>query len=174
MPRDVLESLPDDARIWVFGSGRALTRDEEGRLLGTVDAYLDGWAAHGQPLRSAREWRENRFLIVAVDQASVPPSGCSIDALVRELTTLERALGTTLVGHGAVWYRGRDGTPARVSRAEFKDRVSAGDADGDTPVFDTTLTALGALRAGAFERPARTTWHARAFGLGEGPRMSTG
>jgi hypothetical protein len=34
-----------------------------------------------------------------------------------------------------------------------------GDVDGETPVFDTTVTTMGEFRA-RFERPARASWHA--------------
>jgi hypothetical protein len=36
---------------------------------------------------------------------------------------------------------------------------STSDVDGDTPVFDTTITTVGELRT-RFERPARDSWHA--------------
>jgi hypothetical protein len=37
----------------------------------------------------------------------------------------------------------------------------------DTPVFDTTLTALGDYREGRFERPVRDSWHGPAFFAGK-------
>jgi hypothetical protein len=32
-----------------------------------------------------------------------------------------------------------------------------------TPVFDNTITTVGELREGAWERPAAESWHGRAF-----------
>ncbi len=167
MPLDLMERLPDEARVWVFGTGRPLSVEEEDTLLTAVDAHLEAWAAHGHPLRSAREWREGRFLIVAVDEATAPPTGCSIDALVHQLRRLETALGVTLVEHGAVWYRTEEGLPARVGRADFKRLIQTGDAHGETTVFDDTVVRLRQIRGGEFERPAGRGWHARAFGLSE-------
>ena len=89
-------------------------------MLGTVDAFLGVWAAHGHPLRSARELRESRFLIIAVDEAAAGASGCSIDALVREIRGLEAQLGVTLVDHGPIVFRD-GGTIRRVPRDEFAD-----------------------------------------------------
>lgn len=165
MPREPIDRLPDDARVWVFGSSRALDEAESQMLLNSVDRYLEVWAAHGTPLRTGRDWLEDRFLVVAVDQASVPPSGCSIDALVRELVALETRLGVSLVGHGAVWYRDTSGRPTRVDRAEFKKLVANGDATGETTVFDDTVIRLRQIRVGEFERPAGSGWHAKAFSL---------
>ena len=70
MPLVPLGSLPDDARVWVFAAERALAPAEAEAVLGTVDAFLGVWAAHGHPLRSARELRESRFLIIAAYRPS--------------------------------------------------------------------------------------------------------
>jgi hypothetical protein len=160
-PERGLESLPDSARLWVFGASRLLEAHEEKRLLDRVDAFVMKWAAHGHPLAAAREWRERRFLLVAVDDRVTPPSGCSIDALVRTLSGLEAELGIELVGNAPVWYRDAAGRPERVSRPRFKALARDGVIDAGTPVFDLSLTRVSELREGRFEGPAADHWHAR-------------
>jgi hypothetical protein len=162
MPRIDFSDLPDHGRLWVFPASRRLSLDESARLLSEADAFLDGWAAHGAPLVSGRVMVEGHFLLVGVDEDAEAPSGCSIDALVNRLTELGQEQGVTLVEHAPVWYRKGD-TVCAVSRPEFRARVAAGDVDLDTPVFDTTLTRLSALRGGGLERPARESWHGKAF-----------
>ena len=78
MPVAPLGSLPDSARLWVFAAERPLAPGEADALLGTVDDFLGVWAAHGRPLTSARELRESRFLLIAVDETAAGASGCSI------------------------------------------------------------------------------------------------
>lgn len=163
MPLVSLDLLPDDARLWIFGAERRLSPSERTVLLTEVDRFLADWKAHGTPLTAARALSDDRFLMVAVDQASVPPSGCSIDAMVDVLKDVQRSLGVGLVGHGALYYRDPAGEVVRVDRATFRSRVEAGEVDGDTRVFDTTLTSLGGVRSGRWERPARASWHGRAF-----------
>ncbi len=158
--------LPDSARLWHFGASRPLEPEEEARLLEEVDRFLDGWKAHGRPLSAARSWRYGRFLLVAADETVTPPSGCSIDALVRTLKGLEEELAVILVDGGAVWYRA-EGRIHRVTRSEFRELVRKGDVGLETEVFDGSLTRLGELRAGAWEGPARERWHAQAFFKGE-------
>ncbi len=156
------DELPGSARLWVFGADRPLTPAEEERILSEVDAFLDGWKAHGQPLSAARSWRYRRFLLVAADERVTPPSGCSIDALVRTLKGLEGELGVTLVDGGAVWFR--DGERVRsASRADFSSLAERGEVGLETTVFDGSVTRLGELREGAWEAPAGDRWHARAF-----------
>src|SRR3712207_941960 len=105
MPRVPFDQLPDSARVWVFASERTLTGDDAERLLGEVDRYLAQWAAHGQPLLAARDWVNDRFLAIAVDQRQANASGCSIDGLFRSLQRLGSELGTNLVGGGRVHFR---------------------------------------------------------------------
>lgn len=159
-------SLPDSARLWCFGVSRDLAPEEERRLLDTVDRFLAGWKAHGHPLAASRDWRLGRFLLVATDESVTPPSGCSIDALVRGLREVEREFGVEMVGGGPVWYRegGTDGPVRRVSRAEFRAAAHEGVIGPNTIVFDLSLTRIGELRAGRWELPARDSWHVRLMG----------
>ena len=162
MPVVPLGSLPDDARVWVFAAERALAPAEADAVLGTVDGFLGVWAAHGHPLTSARELREGRFLVVAVDEAATGASGCSIDALVREIRDLEARLQVTLVDHGPVVFR-EGGAIRRVPRDEFAALARDGRVTPDTVVFDNTISRLAALREGRWELPASASWHGRAF-----------
>lgn len=155
-----LDPLPDTSRLWIFGSSRPLSDDETGRLLAEVDAFLEGWKAHGHELAAAREWRYGRFLLVAVDDRVSAPSGCSIDALVRRLREMERELELTLVGSAPVWYRDAEGI-ARVSRSEFRDQAAQGRITPETTVFDLSVTRLGELREGRWETRADRSWHRR-------------
>jgi hypothetical protein len=85
MPHVDINALPDDARVWVFAADRPVTGPAAERLLSAVDGFLDDWAAHGQPLTCGRDWREDRFLAIAVDQRDAHASGCSVDGLFRVL-----------------------------------------------------------------------------------------
>ena len=162
MPRVSFDALPDHGRLWVFPSSRPLDEAESGALLAAVDEFLAQWAAHGAPLRSARELCARQFLVVGVDEDVEAPSGCSIDALVNQLGALGTELGVGLITHGPVWYR--DGTDVRtVSRKEFRALADEGAVGPTTEVFDTTLTRVDGFRAGQMERAASQTWHAKAF-----------
>lgn len=154
--------LPPDARLWIFAADRPLSADEQARLLAAVDAFLQQWKAHGEPLSAGRDLRYAQFLLVAVDEAAAGASGCSIDAMVRTLSELERELGLELTNHGPVLYRGPSGV-MRVPRERFARLASEGAVGPDTIVFNNTLTRVSELQAGRWELPARESWHQRAF-----------
>ncbi|MDX1566328.1 MAG: hypothetical protein R3223_00915 [Longimicrobiales bacterium] len=158
MTRIPFEELPHDARIWIFSADRALDPEERERIDGAVGGFLESWNAHGTPLRGAREWRHDRFLLVGVDQAAAPPSGCSIDALVRVFKDLERDLDVALLDRSPIWFRD-DGRIRCVSRTEFRELAESGEVGPDTVVFNGALTRMEDLREGEWEVPVRESWH---------------
>ena len=162
MPRIDFAQLPADSRVWIFSADRVLSNDQQTQLLASVDGFLAQWGAHDMPLTAGREIRYDRFLFIAGDQQRVGPSGCSVDALVRQMKTLQQELGVELVDHAPVLFR-RGDEIARVAREEFLAFVADGEVSLDTTVFDNTLTRLGDVRDGRWETNAARTWHGRAF-----------
>ena len=143
MPLVPIETLPDDSRLWIFGARAPLDDVDAPRLMGAVDGFLEAWKAHGAPLTVAREFVDEHFLVVAVDERTEDASGCSIDGLFRLLVQAEEGIGTSMVGGGVVHFRSPMGLVHSCSRTEFTLAALDGDVDTETPVFDTTLTKLG-------------------------------
>lgn len=163
MPQISFEDVPDEARLWVFGAGRALAPAEQDALLAHVDRFLDGWAAHGAPVSGARALLHDRFLLVAADERATGVSGCSIDTLFHSLEAVERSFGTPLRDAGLVFWRSDDGEVRAEPRPAFRARAKAGEVGADTVVFDNTVGTVGELRAGRWELPMGESWHGRAF-----------
>ena len=162
MPLVPFDTLPDSARVWVFGSDRALSEEATTVLLKQVEEHLSEWKAHGEPLTVGYEWRFGRFLVVAVDQRTAGATGCSIDGLFRVLQGLESKVDAKLVGGGRAFYRDGHGEVQSCERHELKALAETGAITENSVVFDTSLTDLGTLRA-CFERPARKSWIAPSF-----------
>jgi hypothetical protein len=164
MPIVPFDSLPDASRVWVFGSDRPLVGDDARRLLDEVDRFLGQWKAHGLPLTSARDWRDEHLLTIGVDSTAENASGCSIDGLYRVLQAIERPLGTTLVAGGRVFYRDERGCVQCVTRDRVPNLAKSRGLTSETPVFDTGLTTAGEWRS-RFESPARATWVGDLLGV---------
>jgi hypothetical protein len=147
-----IEQLGNNAPIWIFGISPSLDEERSALVLRQVDAFLDDWAAHGAPIRGARDLREGSFLVIAADE-NCEKSGCSIDRMFGTLKQLERDLAVQILDSNRVFFRAGDAVRA-VPRTEFR-----GAANAETPVFDVTAEHLGDVRSGAWERPARDSWH---------------
>ncbi len=159
MPLVSFETLPESSRTWVFSADQSLSRSQSAQLLNAVDEFLAGWKAHGSPLTVDRDWREDRFLTVAVDQSTAGASGCSIDGLFRVLKSIEGRVGASLVGSGKIFYRDAAGVIQSVNREDFVKRATKGSITMDTVVFDPTVTSLGEWRA-QFQTDVGHSWHA--------------
>lgn len=147
-----IDQLSNDAHVWIFGISPSLEPAQGEILLRRVDAFLDEWAAHGTPIRGARDLREGSFLIVAADEHR-EKSGCSIDRMFGTLRALERELNVSILDSNRVFFR--DADAVRTSpRDQFRNAAS-----GDTAVFDVLAERLGEVRSGSWVRPAAESWH---------------
>jgi len=150
--------FPNTARVWVYGVDGELDEEARSTLLAEVDNYLTQWTAHGVSLSAARDWRDGRFLTVAVDQNRAGASGCSIDGLFRTLKGLESQIGAAIVTSGVIFFREEGGAIRSVTRDEFTELGTAGKVNGDTEVFDPSVTTLGEWRS-RFRSRAADSWH---------------
>ena len=162
MPIVAFEKLPPDARLWIFEADRELCGGESSELLDGLDEFLEAWTAHGKDLRVGRDWRYDRFLLIAADEASSAASGCSVDGLFRFLTSIGERVGASLIGNQNVCYRDGDKIIG-VTRQQFADLASQGIVGLDTVVFNNTVTKLGLVQQGEWEVPASRSWHQNVF-----------
>lgn len=164
MSQSRLDNLPDTARVWAFASDRELDEQMRSELHLSLTAFLDRWAAHRAALVAGYEIVEDRFLVIAVNEDVARASGCSIDALMRHLDSLESDLGIGLLDSSAVWFRDHEGAVISAPRPDWIRLASSGDVGEQTPVFDLTIADLGSYRRGDLERLAADAWHARLLG----------
>ena len=149
--------LPDTARLWIFVADRPVA--DAAPLLDAVDAHLEQWAAHGVPLHCARDWRDDHFLAIAVDESATGASGCSIDGLFRVIARTQPRLGADLLASGRVAWRDKAGIIRVTPRSDIEALAEAGTITPATPVYETVIDTVGAWRH-HFVRPARDSWAA--------------
>ena len=154
-----LTELPDSARVWIYGLQRPLDDEKSDALRTNLLQFVDHWTAHGAQLRAAVDIIENRFAIVAVDEAVVETSGCSIDAIVEHMAGIEEELDCSLLDGMRVFYRTDQGEIKSCDRSVFRTEAELGTISKSTPVFDLTISTLGEFRSGALERPLHDSWH---------------
>lgn len=159
-------ALPDAAQVWIYPTDTDLSDDTQAALTSRLQTFVDSWTSHQQAVHGAATVLHNRFVVLAGIRADgEPPSGCAIDDAVHAIEAVGRDLGLRWVPSLHVLYRTADGSIASAPRAHFQSQAEAGAITTATPVFDPSVSSLGALRDGAFEQPAGTSWHARAFSL---------
>jgi len=158
-------SLPDDARLWVYVAPRSLTDEEQDAVRTRLANFIDGWSSHGRPVDGAADVLHKRFVVLAATLADGSISGCGIDASVHAVDEIAQALDIEWIPTLDIVFRDAAGRVQHCTRAEFQALAEQGTVTVETPVFDPSITTLGALRHGSFEQPAGASWHARAFDL---------
>lgn len=155
------ESLPEEARIWVYQSNRPFNEDELKQIKKDLEAFLTQWTAHGSDLNAGYELPYNRFIVIGLDQAATAASGCSIDASVHFLQALESAYGVTLLDRMNVTYK-QGPYLAYKSLDDFRKMAKARSVSEKTIVFNN-LVANKHDYTENWEVPAAESWHSRFF-----------
>ena len=158
---------PGTARLWIHVARHGVPQASQEAVRDDLVSFFASWDSHGQPVSADMAWHDDRFLFVTahVNAEGASVSGCATDALVHAVSEAATAHNVAWAPALSVPYRAADGSVAVADRAAFAKLARAHTVDATTPVFDPSLSTLGALHDGAFERPAGTSWHARAFSL---------
>lgn len=158
---------PRTARLWIHVARHAVPHASQEAIRDELTSFFASWDSHGQPVSADVAWRDDHFLFVTahVDAEGAAVSGCATDALVHAVSDAAATHNVAWAPALSVPYRTDDGSVAVVGRTAFAKLARAHTVDATTPVFDPSLSTLGLLHDGAFEQPAGTTWHARAFSL---------
>jgi hypothetical protein len=159
----VFGALPDESRLWVHGFREPLTPIAARLVNSRLEAFTTTWVSHGKPVTSASLLVEERFLLTSA-WCSGGMSGCSVDSYFRVLKELRDGHGLDPLDTGLVFYRDGGGTIRSCPHLDFYHLVETGVVRLETPVFDTLIGTLGALRARGMEVPYGDSWHRRTYG----------
>jgi predicted HTH domain antitoxin len=155
------ETLPEDARIWIYQSNRSLNEVEQSSISATLDEFLDQWKAHGQDLVSGFQISYNRFIVIGLDTEQAAASGCSIDAQVHLIQSLEKEYDITLLDRMNVSFKS-GAFIAYKPLKEFKKMVKDKSVTGDTIVFNNLVNTKIEFET-AWEVSAKDSWHKHMF-----------
>ena len=98
------DQMPDDARLWIYQCNRKFSPAEIEGINSSLREFLASWDAHGIALKSSYRLYYDQVIILAVDQSSHGASGCSIDASVAFMKSLERTYGISLTDRSQIGF----------------------------------------------------------------------
>jgi hypothetical protein len=153
------ETLPNTSRVWIYQANRSLASDEVAELKVMLDEFITQWTAHGSALKAGYDLPYNRFIVLALDQTEASASGCSIDASVRFIQSVEQRFNLELLDKMNVSYKQGDFIaykPLKDFRQMAKDRA----VSPNTIVFNN-LVANKQEYLHHWEVPASESWHNR-------------
>ncbi|MAU16741.1 MAG: ABC transporter ATPase [Muricauda sp.] len=151
--------LPDNARIWIYQANRSFTDAEIDELQASVAEFLKEWTAHGSHLHAGFEIRYKRFIVIGLDQTNASASGCSIDASVRFIQSLEKKYNVELLDRMNVSFKQGEYIAYKPLK-DFKKLAKAKSVSPNTIVFNN-LVATKQEYLENWEVPASESWHSR-------------
>ena len=137
---DFHNTIPDDARIWIYASEKSLSQNQESYILKFISNHLQNWEAHQLPLTAGVTILEHHFIVVALDESKNKASGCSIDTLQKKIQEVEKVLSISLMNRLNIFCK-IDGQIQCVPSFRL-DSV----AKSDTLFYDLTIECKSGLK----------------------------
>lgn len=151
--------LPDTSRVWIYQADRKFRDEEMPELIRLLEEFLEQWTAHGSNLKASYEIPYQRFIVIALDQSLASASGCSIDASVHFIQSLEKKFGVALLDKMNVTYKQGEYI-AYKPLADFRKMAREKAVSGSTVVFNNLVTNKHEYSHN-WEVPAAESWHSR-------------
>lgn len=121
--------------------------------------FLTEWTAHGSALQAGFEMKYKRFIVIGLDQSNASASGCSIDASVHFIQSLEQKYKVELLDRMNVSFKQGEYV-AYKSLKDFKKMAKDKAISKNTTVFNN-LVANKLEYLEHWEIPAGESWHSR-------------
>lgn len=153
------QNLPDTSRVWVFQAEKPIPQSEIERLYPEVKQFIEEWTSHQATVRASFEFQYDYFLIVAVDEAQVGASGCSIDKMFRFVQSMESNLGVSLLGKQRIALL-KNNSIRTFSLPELKSKIKSGEIQTDETYFDLLVTDKSSLSKD-WIKPLSSGWLAK-------------
>lgn len=151
------ESLPAQARIWIYQCDKIMTSEQVAGIQKDIENFLGKWLSHQVEVEAGFAIYHNLFLIIGVNQFRSEVSGCSIDASVHEIKRIEQNSNVNLLDRMYVAYRSSIDIQI-VHLSEFKNLLFNREISENTIVFNNLVRTKEALN-NEWEIPVTESWH---------------
>lgn len=153
------KTLPNDSRIWVYQANRKLSDIEVAEITELTEDFLTKWTAHGAELEAGVEVKYNRFIVIGLNQANASASGCSIDASVHFILSLQEKFDVDLLDKMNVTFYSGDYI-AYKPLEDFRKMAKDKSISKNTIVFNNLVNTKAEFLE-SWEVPAHESWHSR-------------
>ena len=153
--------LPSHARVWIYQSDRVFTQEELTKIEAASQGFLTQWTAHGSELKAGVDFRYDRFIILGLNESIQSASGCSIDASVRFIQSIEEEFSVILMDKMNVTYRNKEQIQY-IPLKDFRKMAKKKQIPSSIIVFNNLVLDKGEYET-QWEVTAASSWHSRYF-----------
>jgi hypothetical protein len=155
--------FPENARVWIYQSSRAFIEKEQHEINEQLAQFYEQWTAHGAPVKGWAKVLFGQFIIIMADETLVHVSGCSTDASVKVIKSIERQYSVNMFDRLSITFL-RKGKAEMLPLNQVQYAIDKGFIDGDTYLFNNVVYTKAEL----LERwliPIKKSWLAERVTL---------
>ncbi len=143
----------------MYQANRRFTDTELTYIREALEGFITQWTAHGSNLKAGYDIPYNRFIVIALDQSLASASGCSIDASVHFIQSLEQKFDLDLLDKMNVSYKQGEFIAYKPLK-DFKKMAKERAVSRNTIVFNNLVTNKQEY-LNHWEVPVSESWHSR-------------
>ena len=153
------EQLPEESRVWIYQANRSFSEDELQEIQPKIESFIEDWTSHGKDLQAGYKVVYKRFIVIALNQNLNSATGCSIDASVHFIQTLESEYNIDLMDKMNVSFKQGEFI-AYKPLVDFKQMAKNRSVSKNTIVFNNLVSNIAEFKEN-WEVPAGESWHSR-------------
>lgn len=155
------DTLPPEARIWVYQANRRLDDEELKILTDRLQSFSDTWDSHGKELKNSFRFFYNYFIVIGVNENYIPASGCSIDKSIDFIRQAEEKLSISLLDRSRIAFE-IDTVITQIPFTNLREQIQNKVILPETIMFNNTVTTMKEFNSG-WKIPAGETWISKYF-----------
>lgn len=137
--RDLLPGeFHESSRVWIYQSNRLFTLSEVLLLEDELKLFADNWQSHGEPVKGFATLFFGQFIVLIADETSISVGGCSTDASVRLIKSMESRFQVNLFDRQSLAFVVND----KIQLLPYTQLIYAlenGFLEADTLYFNNTI-----------------------------------
>ncbi len=158
------DTLPENARVWVYPISRTLTDHEAAQVEAMLEEFVQKWLSHQREVHGSGLVLENRFIILSADESMTDVSGCSIDSSVRFIREVEQTFGVSCFDRSRLYFQDASGAIVSLDFREIREAWDKGMINEQTYLFNLQAAHVEDIRS-RWTLPLTATPYARFLPL---------
>lgn len=137
--KDILPAgFSENSKVWVYQSSRAFIEKEETEINEQLHQFYAQWLSHGEPVKGWARLVFKQFIVVMADETDIHVGGCSTDASVRVIKSIERQYEVNMFDRLMLTFL-VNGKAQMLPMNQVQYALDKGYIQHDTPLFNNTV-----------------------------------
>ncbi|MCB9234330.1 MAG: hypothetical protein H6581_21915 [Bacteroidia bacterium] len=143
--------------IWIYQLTQPVSAASRQLIESGISQYLSNWKSHGTPVPGSAEILHDHFVVVRSAPGST--SGCSIDDMNRNISTVITQAGFEIAPPNQVFYQNGNGPISQIDFREIGAAILKGELGPQTTIFSVAVSSDAEMEN--FALPLERSWVAR-------------